>query len=56
MSTPKFSSGQKWVTPDVALSIEARKRIGYRGGIARQLGDVNADALRLRRFSWQTGE
>lgn len=55
MSGPKFKSGQKgWVVPDISLPVEARKRIGHKGGIARQLVDVNAEALKLRRFSWQT--
>ena len=56
MSGPKFKNGQKWVVPDISLSIEARKRVGYKGGISRQLVDVNTEALKLRRFSWQTDE
>ena len=56
MSGPKFKSGQTWVVPDISLTVEARKRVGYKGGIARQLVDVNTEALKLRRFSWQADD
>lgn len=56
MSGPKLKSGRKWVVPDISLSVSDRKRVGYKGGIARQLVDVNVEALKLRRFSWQGDE
>jgi hypothetical protein len=53
VNSPEKRNG--FVVPQIVMGLQKRQRIGYLGGIARQAhGDRNHEALRLRRFSWQS--